>query len=210
MKPLRDQVAEGLRTRIISGDLPAGTRMREERIAEEQGVSRVPVREALQRLEAEGYLVITPRRGATVAAPSPERALEVMEIRCALEVLAARRAAAARGGAVRAELERVVDRGFRAIERHRLGAIPDLIDRFHQLIAAASGSAELEALLDQLRARVRWMFEVDVEHRSEGSWSDHRAILDAVLVGDADRAAALMGEHVAKDELLYRRLSPGV
>jgi DNA-binding GntR family transcriptional regulator len=207
MKPLRDQIAEGLRAQIISGVLEAGTRIREERIAEEQGVSRVPVREALQRLEAEGYLVLTPRRGATVASPSRERALEVMEVRRDLEVLAVRRAAAARGGTVAKELGAVVDRGFAAIERRRLEEIPDLIDRFHELIAVASGNTELVMLLEQLRTRVRWMFEVDVEHRSEGSWADHRAILDAVLAGDEGRAVALMDEHVARDEVLYRRMS---
>jgi DNA-binding GntR family transcriptional regulator len=208
MKPRRDEIAGSLRTQILSGALVPGTRLREERIAEELGVSRVPVREALQRLEAEGYLVLTPRRGATVAAPSPERALEVMDIREHLEVLAARRAAAARGGPVAARLEKVVERGFAAIEAHRLAQIPDLIDQFHDLIAVASGNAELVALLEQLRTRVRWMFEVDVEHRSEGSWADHRAILDAVLAGDEDGAAALMARHVARDAALYRDLSP--
>src|SRR6266850_4913596 len=99
-KPLRDQIADALRAEIVSGQLEPGTRMREERIASSQGVSRVPVREALQRLEREGYLVLTPRRGATVASPSPQRALEVMEVRRALEVLAVRRAAVARGGDV--------------------------------------------------------------------------------------------------------------
>lgn len=207
MKPLRDQIAEGLRAQIISGALEPGTRIREEHIAEAQGVSRVPVREALQRLEAEGYLVLTPRRGATVAAPSRQRALEVMEVRRALEVLAVRLAAAARGGSVAKQLATVVDKGFVAIERHRLAQIPDLIDRFHELIAIASGNAELVVLLEQLRTRVGWMFEVDVEHRSEKSWADHRAILEAVLAGDEPGAVALMDEHVARDEVLYRQLA---
>jgi DNA-binding GntR family transcriptional regulator len=207
MKPLRDEIAEGLRAQIISGALEPGTRIREEHIAEEQGVSRVPVREALQRLEVEGYLVLTPRRGATVAAPSRQRALEVMEVRRELEVLAVRRAAAARGGTVGKELATVVDKGFAAIERRRLEQIPDLIDRFHELIAVASGNAELVVLLEQLRTRVRWMFEVDVEHRSEKSWADHRAILEAVLAGDEQGAVALMDVHVARDEVLYRQMA---
>jgi DNA-binding GntR family transcriptional regulator len=207
-KPRRDQIAELLRAQIIGGAMPPGTRIREERIAEEQGVSRIPVREALQRLEAEGYLVLTPRRGATVATPSRERALDVMEVRSELEVLAARRAARAHGGAVAGDLARVVDRGFRAIERRRLGEIPALIDRFHELVAVAGGNHELIALLEQLRTRVRWMFEVDVEHRSEGSWADHRAILEAILAGDEDAAAERMATHVAKDAALYASMAP--
>jgi DNA-binding GntR family transcriptional regulator len=206
-KPLRDQIADRLRTQIIAGELEPGTRIREERIAEDQGVSRVPVREAIQRLEGEGYLVLTPRRGATVAAPSRERALEVMDVRRALENLAAQRAAAARGGAVAHELVTLVQRGLAATARRRHADIPALIDRFHELVAMASGNAELVALLDQLRVRVRWMFEVDLEHRSVGSWADHEAILDAILAGDEKRAVKLMDAHVAKDEHLYRQMT---
>jgi DNA-binding GntR family transcriptional regulator len=208
-KPLRDEIADALRADIIAGRLEPGSRLREEHIAGAQGVSRVPVREALQRLEREGYLVLTPRRGATVARPSPERALQVMEVRRALEVLAVRKAARARGGAVAGELERIVDRGFAAIERRRLASIPPLIDRFHELVAVASGNGELVVQLDELRRRVRWLFEVDVEHRSPGSWADHRAILDAIVAGDARTAARLMDRHVEKDEEVYRRLVDG-
>lgn len=207
-KPLRDQITDSLRSEIVSGRLAPGARIREEHIATSQGVSRVPVREALQRLEREGYLTLTPRRGATVASPSPERTLQVMELRRALEVWAVRRAAANRGGAVADELRRVVDKGLKAIERGRLGPIPALIDRFHELVAMASGNAELVALLDELRPRVRWLFEVDVERRSPGSWADHQELLDAILAGDEAGAAELMDRHVAKDEDVYRSLLP--
>ncbi len=208
-RSLRDVIADRLRDEIIDGVLPPGTRIREERIAEAEGVSRIPVREALQRLEAEGFLVLTPRRGATVATPSPERALETMEIRRALEVMAVRRAASARGGECVNELTALVRKGLRAVERRRHTEIPELIDRFHHLVAVASGNQELVELLAQLRSRVRWMFEVDVEHRSEGSWAEHSAILDAILAGDERAAVKLMDGHVARDELLYRAMSSG-
>src|SRR5438132_168615 len=106
---LRDVITDRLREQIVTGALPAGTRILEERLAEEQGVSRVPVREALQRLEREGYLVLQPRRGATVASPSPSRALELMVVRRQLEALAARLAANRRGGDLAGELQRLVD-----------------------------------------------------------------------------------------------------
>lgn len=203
-KPLREVVSDALRGRIVSGVLPPGTRVREEALADEFGVSRVPVREALQRLEGEGYLVLTPRRGATVAAPSPDRALEVMEVRRVLEVLAVRRAAADRGAAVVDELRRVVRDGQRAVARRDHAVIPELIDRFHALVALGSGNGELVELLTFLRHRVRWMFEVDLDDRSEKSWSDHAAILEAIASGEADVAAELMDRHVARDEVLYR------
>lgn len=205
-RSLRDELTDRLRRDIIDGVLPPGTRLREERLAEEAGVSRIPVREALQRLEAEGFLVLVPRKGATVATPSPERALEVMEIRRELEMLAVRRAAARRGGNLGEELAASVREGIAALDHQQLDEVPELIDRFHHLIALASGNRELVELLAQLRSRVRWMFEVDLEHRSARSWRDHAEILAAVLAGDEIAAVSLMDRHVARDELLYRAL----
>ena len=202
---LRDVVADALRARIVSGELPAGTRIREERLAEDHGVSRVPVREALQRLEQEGFLVLRPRRGATVASPSPNRALEVMLIRRELENLAARLAAARRGGEVAEELQALVAAGNRAVKTRRHAELPALIDRFHELVAVASGNGELVELLAQLRSRVQWMFEVDLDERSPGAWTDHAEILDAILAGDPVAAAERMDRHVEKDERDYRR-----
>ncbi|MDQ1681360.1 MAG: hypothetical protein QOI42_2219 [Frankiaceae bacterium] len=203
-RPLRDVVTDAVRDHIASGLLLPGTRIREEQLAEDYGVSRVPVREALQALAREGYLVLAPRRGATVATPSPRTALEVMEIRRALEVLATRRAAASGGGPVARSLARVVEQGQRTLDAGQHRKLPPLIDRFHALVAEASGSQELVATLSNLRARVRWMFAVDVDTRSDKSWDDHAVICAAIVAGDVERAAALMDEHVLRDETLYR------
>jgi DNA-binding GntR family transcriptional regulator len=206
-RPLRDVVTDAVRDHIASGALAPGTRIREEQLAEDYGVSRVPVREALQALAREGYLVLAPRRGATVATPSPTTALEVMEIRRALEVLAVRRAASAGGGQFGKSLARVVEQGQRTLDAGQHRKLPPLVDRFHALVAEASGSQELVATLSNLRARVRWMFAVDVDTRSGKSWEDHAVICTAILAGDVERAAALMDEHVLRDESLYRARS---
>ena len=79
-------VADYIRQLVFSGELRDGQRVPQREIAQALGVSSVPVREALQRLEGEGYLVLEPRRGATVASPSRERAIEVMQVRRALEL----------------------------------------------------------------------------------------------------------------------------
>jgi DNA-binding GntR family transcriptional regulator len=206
-RPLRDVVAQALRDGIAAGRLLPGTRIREEQLAEDYGVSRVPVREALQALAHEGYLVLAPRRGATVAMPSPAAALGVMEIRRALEVLAARRAAVVRGGVVAKDLRRVLADGARALRTGKHAELPGLVDRFHALVADASANDELVELLANLRARVRWMFAVDVDTRSEVSWDDHAQICAAILAGDAEQAATLMDAHVQRDEQLYRARS---
>ena len=203
-KPLRDVVADHLREQIIVGTLRPGQRVREDEVADLHGVSRVPAREAVQRLANEGYLELIPFRGAVVAKPSRNRALDLMQVRRALEGMAARLAAERRGGYVAKELARLVQRGNRASASHSHDLLPDLVNEFHELIAVASGNSELVALLGQVRDKVRWVFAVDLHERSADAWADHQHVLDAILDGDADRAAAVMESHVAKDEVLYR------
>lgn len=209
-RPLRNVIADELRSRIISGEYEPGSRIREEEVAADFGVSRVPVREALQLLEQQRFLILRPRRGAIVDSPSPAGARELMAIRCELEGMAARLAAAARGGEQAAELTRVTDAGEAALDAGALDELPDLIDQFHELVAEASGNDELVELLRVIRSRVDWLFAVDIEERSPGSWSDHRLICDAILNGDQRTASELMTSHVFKDEQLYDRITPPV
>jgi DNA-binding GntR family transcriptional regulator len=204
--PLRDVIADALRIQIINGAIKPGRRVREEEIALDHGVSRVPVREALQRLAAEGYVELTPRRGATVVVPDQQRVLGIMEIRRVLEVLAVRGAARAGGGAVAKQLAAVVERGHKAATSQRNAQIPALVDEFHDLIAVASGNSELVQLLAQIRTKVRWMFEVDLDERATASWDDHRRILEAIVGRDEDEAARQMDAHVARDEAHYRHV----
>lgn len=88
-KPLREVVIENIRDAILSGDFPAGMRLTELQLADEMGVSRTPIREAIRNLEQEGLVVMIPRRGAYVADVSIHDINEVYEIRTALETLAA-------------------------------------------------------------------------------------------------------------------------
>jgi DNA-binding GntR family transcriptional regulator len=203
-KPLRDVIADDLREEIIRGTLRPGQRVREDEVADAHGVSRVPAREAVQRLASEGYLELVPFRGAVVVSPSPGRSLEFMQVRRALESMAARLAAERGGGSVANELTRLVRRGNRAAKSRAHGVLPELINQFHELVAVASGNEELIELLGQVRDKVRWMFAVDLPERSQDSWTDHALILEAILAGASETAAQRMDVHVAKDEELYR------
>src|SRR5579871_4359753 len=102
--PLGMRLAEALREAMAAGRYKPGERLIEDRLAEEMGVSRIPVREALRVLSAEGWVDITPRRGATVAALSRAVALEMIEVRATLEGLNARLAARHRDDRIVAEL----------------------------------------------------------------------------------------------------------
>ncbi len=210
LKPLRDLVADHLRQQIVTGVLRPGTRVREDEVAATHGVSRVPAREAVLRLANEGYLELVQFRGAVVASPSARHTRNAMQVRRALETMAARLAADQRGGPGSKELVRLVQRGSKAANAGAHAELPGLTNQFHELIAFASSNSELIALLGQMREKVRWMFEVDLHGRSEESWRDHARILDAILRGDADGAASLMDMHVAKDEkILEQRFEPG-
>lgn len=120
----RDVIADALRLRILSGELKPGERLREDVVAEEHGVSRVPVREALRRLESEGFVNLTKYRGATVSETSQRDSLELMQVRRGLETIAAKLAAEARGGAVADELLAIVERGREAGRHEQLGELP--------------------------------------------------------------------------------------
>lgn len=161
----------------------AGRRLREEDVALQYGVSRLPVREAFAQLEAEGFIELLRFRVAAVAVPAPSTGAELIQLRQSLEGLAARLAALQRGGSQAAAVREVVDAGKSLVAERRYDALPALIEQFHDLMAAASGNAQLVELLVQLRYKMSWVFRVDLPERSAASWRDHEEILGAVLAG---------------------------
>jgi DNA-binding GntR family transcriptional regulator len=203
--PQRDRIADAIREDIITGRLQAGERLPEEVIAAEHRVSRVPVREALRRLESEGFVTLTPHQGARVSDSSWTDSIELMQVRRGLEVLAARLAADARGGDQAAALMEVVERGKEAGRNERLDELPKLIMEFHELVAAASGNRQLADMLERVLQRISWGFELDLHARIDSSWLDHSTIAMAILSGSSTQAGFLMDEHIVKDELLYKR-----
>ncbi len=198
-------VLDSLRNSIITGELPAGTRLIEDVIAEQFGVSRVPIREALRQLESEGFVTSERYRGATVSSTSTRDTLELMQVRRGLEVLAARQAAEVRGEPYDAELRSVVARGQEAGRQHQVDRLPPLIMEFHEVVAKASGNRQLQQMLHRVLLRIAWGFEMDIEDRIDSSWADHSAVALAILSGSPVQAGYLMDEHIRKDEVIYRR-----
>jgi DNA-binding GntR family transcriptional regulator len=203
--PRRDRIAEALRQDIMSGRLQAGERLLEEVIAKEHNVSRVPVREALRRLESEGFVTLTPYHGARVSESSWRDSTELMQVRCGLEVLAARLAAERRGGEYAGTLMAVVDRGKDAGRAQRLDELPSLVMEFHEVVAKASGNHQLEMMLERVLQRISWGFELDLQARIDSAWLDHSVIALAICSGAPAQAAFLMEEHIKKDEFLYKQ-----
>ncbi len=200
----RDAIADALRDDIIRGRRKPGERLVEDVVAKEHGVSRVPVREALRRLESEGFVTMAKYQGAAVSQTSKRDSLELMQVRRGLEVMAARLAADRRGGGVAEQLNSVVERGRAAANAHRLNELPELIMAFHELVAEASGNRNLGETLHRVLQRISWGFELDIDRRLDSSWLDHSMIATAILSGSSMQAGLLMDEHIVKDELLYR------
>ena len=198
-------VLSALRSEIISGMLPGGTRLKEDVLAARFEVSRVPVREALRQLESEGFVVAEKYKGVTVAERSTEVVIELMQVRRGLEVLAAQLAAQRCGGEQAAELRAVVRLGRSEGEAGHIDQLPPLIREFHRLIARASGNSLLETLIDRFLDQTAWGFEQEIEERVESSWNDHGAVAAAILSGSPVQAGLLMEEHILKDETIYRR-----
>lgn len=194
--PLVDVVAAELRRLIVTGHWPQGHRLVETKVAEQLGVSRNPVREALRSLEADGFVVHEPRRGARVAVLEPAEVAQLLEVRGALEELAAGLAARRRTEAQVAELHTLVTKGTAIASGGDLTELPALNTRFHQLLTEASGNRHLDLLIGPMRDRIQWVYSARVHHRAPASWAEHGAIAQAIADGDEARARTLAGAHI--------------
>lgn len=186
-----------LRERIIVGSLPAGTRIRERELAEELDVSRIPVREALPRLEAEGFVRTIPRRGAVVTELSLQDVRELFEVRSSLEVLAARLAAAAcAGGADGGELADALSLAESALTEGDDGAIASANSELHEQILRLSGNDLLQRLMVPVNGRVRRLFFLESSRDQQVLCAEHRDLCRAVLGGQVELAGSLAFAHV--------------
>ena len=192
-RPLRDQVVTELRRRIIECDYAPGHRLTEERLADDFGVSRNPVREAIRVLEREGFLTALPRRGAVVATISAQDVENIFDIRLSLEVLAAQLAAQRVRVAGADGLDRLVAEAAGASTVAELSA---LNTAFHAEICRLSGNALLARMTDSLHDRLEWIYRQSAKRRAPDSWAEHEALAAAIRAGDVEAAAHAAHNHV--------------
>jgi DNA-binding GntR family transcriptional regulator len=214
-RALVDKLATQLHARVLNGELPSGTRLRQEALAEEFGVSRTPVREALRKLEAGGLVELQPNRGAVVRGLSPREIRDAYEVRAALEALAARLAAErinreqlVRLNRVQSEFRMALERtlakrrGGREVGVREVGRWANANDDFHQTIHEASGNDVLVGALAQLaRNFPRDLSRLVVSESTamlEANVREHEAILEALSRNDGDAAYELMQRHVER------------
>lgn len=200
-KPLRELVFESLREAIILGRLKPGERLMEIQLAEEMGVSRTPVREAIRKLELEGFVVMVPRKGAYVAGISVKDIVDVFEVRAALEGMAAGLAA-----------ERITNEEMDQLERlllkiNKLGdedfdAVVEGDTNLHELIYQASRNQRLVQIITHLQEQIQRfrMTSLSQPGRTKIALDEHKAIVEAISDRNVDLAQSLAREHIENAE----------
>jgi DNA-binding GntR family transcriptional regulator len=194
-----DIVREALREAILSGDLAPGTRLREEDIARQFGVSRTPVREALQQLRSDELVELHPNLGATVIRLSIEDTLAIYLVRESLEGLSARLAALRATPDDHMLLYRIIEEMETAIESQaKPGELSILNLRFHAELRRIANNRYLDRFLGQVEHAVHRFGETTFAYpgRRDASVAEHRAIVDAIAQGDPERAEELAVKHM--------------
>lgn len=200
-KPLREIVFESMREAILTGVLQPGERLMEIQLAEEMGVSRTPVREAIRKLELENFVVMIPRKGAYVAGVSSKDVADVFEIRSALEGLAAGLAAERITEDELEQMERVLF--YKANEEEvNLEQIVKTDTDFHALVYAASRNERLIQILANLREQIQRFraTSLAVPGRNKLAIEEHRMIVDALRRHDSEEAQTLAMAHIVTAE----------
>ncbi|CAL9390633.1 HTH-type transcriptional repressor RspR [Streptomyces sp. enrichment culture] len=201
--PLRERVYEALLELITTRALQPGQHLVESELAGHLGVSRQPVREALQRLNTEGWVDLRPAQGAFVHVPTEEEADHLLTVRTLLEAEAARLAARNATSDGIDALDEIVAKGLLAVASDDVDAAVALNARFHAKIMELAGNAVLAELAAQVDRRVRWYYTPVAKLRGGQSWAEHRELIAAIADRDEQEAARLMREHTEHTRMSY-------
>jgi len=201
-KPLRELVLEAIREAIIGGTLKPRERLMEIQLAEELGVSRTPIREALRELELEGFIVMVPRKGAFVADMTFKDIADIFEIRVALEGLAAGLAAERITDEEMEDMERHLVEKADAIARGDMERLVEVDTRFHESIYKASRNDRLKGIINNLREQIQRFRATSLAYpgRMKQSLEEHRSIVEAIHARDVALARQLTQEHIENAE----------
>ncbi|CAH2211802.1 GntR family transcriptional regulator [Tepidibacter aestuarii] len=197
-KPLREIVFEYLRESILKGKLEPAQRLMEVQLAEQLGVSRTPVREAIRKLELEGLVVMLPRKGAYVADVSLKDIIEVLEIRAALEGLAASVAAERMSDEDLEKLELISYQFKKSLENGDIDMMVKKDIELHDLIFNSTNNQKLIQINNSLREQVyRFRVTYISDHdTSKNLVKEHEDIIQAICNRDSKGAMQKSTEHM--------------
>lgn len=203
-KPLKEEIYDALHRQIIAGKYAPGDWLRQDEIATQMGVSMTPVREALDLLVSTGLAERVPYRGVRVREMSAKDIVDAYGLRLILEALTAREAALHITPGQISSLEKIMAEMKKRVKLNEMPQERQLSREFHSLIAEASGNNLLVKLYAVVaNAFPDWLLYEAVFRKPEllaGSvtqtYEEHTAIMDALIKGDADKAAQKSIEHV--------------
>ncbi|MFG2497673.1 GntR family transcriptional regulator [Streptomyces sp. NPDC048441] len=203
--PLRERVYEALLELITTRALQPGQHLVESELAGHLGVSRQPVREALQRLNTEGWVDLRPAQGAFVHEPTEEEADQLLTVRTLLEAEAARLAAANTGTAGITALEELCTKGEQAVADGDVDLVVTTNAAFHAKVMELAGNVVLAELAGQVDRRVRWYYTPVARQRGKKSWIEHRELIAAIAERDERRATDIMRAHTEHTRQTYHQ-----
>lgn len=201
-KPLREIVFETLREAIINGTLKPGERLMEVQLAEDMGVSRTPVREAIRKLELDGFVLMVPRKGAYVAGISTKEIADVFEVRAALEALAAGLAAERITEEELGDLHRLMVEVNISSEAGDLERVVRSDTDFHDLIFKASRNNRLVQIINKLREQIQRFRSTSLSYpgRIKETIEEHKKLLGAISDRNIELARNVAREHIENAE----------
>ncbi|MCD8019923.1 MAG: GntR family transcriptional regulator [Clostridiales bacterium] len=200
--PLRDVVFTTLRQAIITGEFAPGERLMEISLANQMGVSRTPVREAIRKLELEGLVIMIPRKGAQVAKITEKSLNDVIEVRMVLEEFAVTLACERIDEDGKKELEEAHHHFVEAANGDDLLDIADKDEQFHDAIFKATNNDRLINIINNLREqfyRYRMEYVKDIEQHST-LVTEHEQLLHAIFNNDAVTAKQIMRTHLQNQQ----------
>lgn len=200
--PLRDVVFQTLRRGILTGELKPGERLMEIHLANRLGVSRTPIREAIHKLEREGLVTMVPRKGAQVAQISEKGLKDVLEVRRALDVLAAALACERMTKEELTRLRAAHDEFARLTQTRDAALISKADVEFHDIITRATGNDRLIQLVNNLSEQ---MYRYRFEYIKDTSYhalliEEHEEIYKAIAAKDKEMARRAAGRHIDNQE----------
>ena len=196
---LKDQAFQQIKSLITTGEFPPGTFLSENMLAMRLGMSKTPVRSAIERLEAAGFVAVSPQQGILVTGLSLDEIIDHFEIRTALETFTMRRLAGRLSPDQVARLHTNLEAQRVTAEAGDMVRYRQLDPEFHQLFCECLGNAEITTAMERLRDKLDRIITRVIQARPErmlSSYREHLAILEALVAGDAELAAARMEEHL--------------
>lgn len=201
-QPLREIVCENLRDAIKKGILEPGERLMEVQLADELGISRTPVREAIRKLEQEGYVIMMPRRGTYVSNISEGDIKEIFEIRSALESLATGLAARRIEPNELEKLQNLLNEIGGYIKKNDIEKIVETDIKFHGLLYQVSRNERLVSIISNLKEQLARFRTLSMSHpgRLQETFEEHSEMVEAISDGDVSAARDAAERHMERAE----------